>query len=189
MLADLGPKDAAGYEDGIAVYFGPNGHYIDAIVEQIDGAKSSVQVQAYKLSAPAIVEALVAAQDRGVMVTIVLDKHQQSDEPSDALLLHSRGMIVFIKQTHEVANNNVMIIDASVVVTGSLAFSETAESGNAENLLIIKGKPQLATAYQRNYVLHLQHLAPYEPPQAANEGLLQPELIHGDCCVTVQTGA
>ena len=49
-----------------------------------------------------------------------------------------------------------MVIDNQVVVTGSFNFTNSAETRNAENLLILRS-PELAQAYRDNWVSHWQH--------------------------------
>jgi phosphatidylserine/phosphatidylglycerophosphate/cardiolipin synthase-like enzyme len=63
---------------------------------------------------------------------------------------------------HAIAHNKVMIIDGETIITGSFNFSRQAESSNAENMLIITGKPKLVVAYERNFEEHLGHSEPYE---------------------------
>ena len=46
----------------------------------------------------------------------------------------------------------------------SFNFTQAAEKRNAENLLVIEGKPRLAAAYQRNLNEHLAHADPYQRP-------------------------
>ena len=48
------------------------------------------------------------------------------------------------------AHNKVMIIDGQTVITGSYNFTLTADEKNAENLLVIRGRPVIANAYRRN---------------------------------------
>lgn len=54
-----------------------------------------------------------------------------------------------------------MLIDGETVVTGSFNFSKAAEEDNAENLLVIGGRPELFRAYQQNFEEHLAHSEPY----------------------------
>lgn len=159
-------EGAAVSEDGVSVFFSPGGRCTEAIVQQINQAKNSVAVQAYRLTSLPIAEALVDAHKRGVQVTIVLDGRQQSDKYSDATFFHNHGMSVFIDGAHAIAHNKVIIIDRETIITGSFNFSAAAEDSNSENLLIIQGKPQLAQAYVQNFGDHLQHIQVYEAPAA-----------------------
>jgi phosphatidylserine/phosphatidylglycerophosphate/cardiolipin synthase-like enzyme len=134
-------------QDGITVYFSPRGGCTAAIVEQVAGAKKSVNVLAYRLTSIPVVKALADAHDRGVQVSIVLDKTQQSEKYSDATYFHNRGMTVLADPKHAIAHDKVIIVDDRMVITGSFNFSTTAEDDNAENLLVIEDKADLTAAY------------------------------------------
>jgi len=50
------------------------------------------------------------------------------------------GIPTLIDAQHAIARNKVMVLDGSVVITGSFNFTKAAEESNAENLLIIHSK-------------------------------------------------
>ncbi len=62
----------------VQVYFSPNGGCTDAIIKEIDNAKSEILVQAYSFTSTTIAKALLEAHKRGVMVEAILDKSQRS---------------------------------------------------------------------------------------------------------------
>ena len=68
----------------VQVYFSPNGGCIDAIIKQIDDAKSEILVQAYSFTSTTISKALLEAYKRGVKVEAILDKSQKSQKYSGA---------------------------------------------------------------------------------------------------------
>jgi phosphatidylserine/phosphatidylglycerophosphate/cardiolipin synthase-like enzyme len=49
-----------------------------------------------------------------------------------------------------------MIIDQDVVITGSFNFTNSAQSRNAENVLILRS-PALAIEYRENWMDHWGH--------------------------------
>ena len=53
------------------------------------------------------------------------------------------------------------MIDGATVITGSYNWTASAEEENAENLLVIRGKPKLAAAYERNFQEHVTHSTRY----------------------------
>jgi phosphatidylserine/phosphatidylglycerophosphate/cardiolipin synthase-like enzyme len=163
-------KPKAIEQDGIRIYFSPSGGCTTAIVEEIGKAKTTIDVQAYRLTSLPIVKALADAHKRGVKVIILLDRAQQSTKYSDATYFHNAGMTVLIDPSHAIAHNKVIIIDGATVVTGSFNFSAAAESANAENLLIIEGKAAIAAGYTSNFAEHRKHCAAYRPP-AGTAGL------------------
>jgi phosphatidylserine/phosphatidylglycerophosphate/cardiolipin synthase-like enzyme len=55
-----------------------------------------------------------------------------------------------------------MIIDRAVLNKGSFNFTKAAEEKNAENLLVIRGDPELVKKYLANFEEHLGHSEKYE---------------------------
>ena len=151
-------------EDGVSVYFSPKGRCTDAIVREISGAQHSIKVLAYRLTSKLIDDALIAASKRGVAVSIVLDRAQQSEHASDATPFAQQGLAVLIDHTHAIAHNKVILIDDTEVITGSFNFTVDAEVANAENLLILQGKPAIAKAYAADFQAHATHATAYLPP-------------------------
>jgi hypothetical protein len=47
--------------------------------------------------------------------------------------------------------------NGDAVITGSFNFTKQAETDDAENLLIIEGKPRLGAAYAKNFDRHMGH--------------------------------
>ena len=152
----------AAAEDGIAVYFSPNGGCADAIVHAVDGARECVYVQAAQFTSAPIARALVAAKGRGVDVRVVVDRKKEDDDHSQIDRLLAAGVPAFADAQHHTAHNKLMLIDHHLILTGSFNFTRDADTENAENLLVIDGKPKLLEAYERNFKEHLGHSAAFE---------------------------
>lgn len=135
----------------IQVYFSPNGHCEQAIVEELNRAKKTVLVLAYSFTSAPIARALGEAKDRGVEVQVILDKSQKRARYSVINYLQSHEIPVFIDIPHAIAHNKVMIVDGEDVITGSYNFTSSAEKRNAENLVIIRNDPQIASVYTREW--------------------------------------
>ena len=140
----------------IRVYFSPRGGCLAAVVEAVDGAKQSIDVQAYSFTHPAIGSALIAAHKRGVRVRVILDAGQKLDPHSQRSAVAAAGIPVWIDAKHAIAHNKIMIVDSATVLTGSFNFSRQAEEANAENLVVIHNL-DLAGAYEANWVIHQKH--------------------------------
>jgi phosphatidylserine/phosphatidylglycerophosphate/cardiolipin synthase-like enzyme len=149
-------------DDGLAVYFSPKGGCTEAVVDALGKAKQTVLVQAYSFTSAPIAKALVDAHKRGVKVTVVLDKCQETEKYSSATFVANAGIPVFIDDKHRIAHNKIILIDETTIITGSFNFTKAAEENNAENLLIIEGKPRLMAAYQKNFKEHREHSHEYE---------------------------
>jgi phosphatidylserine/phosphatidylglycerophosphate/cardiolipin synthase-like enzyme len=140
----------------IEVIFSPDGGCIEAIVKQIDNAKSEVLIQAYSFTLKKIANALVGASKRHVKVEVILDLSQRTEKHSMRAFLAHSGIPVYIDAKHSTAHNKIMIIDESIVATGSCNYIKAAENENAENLLIIHSK-DLARLYKANWEKHKSH--------------------------------
>jgi phosphatidylserine/phosphatidylglycerophosphate/cardiolipin synthase-like enzyme len=144
----------------IEVWFSPKGGCTEAVVKELNAAKSSVLVQAYSFTSTPIAKALLEAHKRGVKVEVVLDKSQRTEKYSEADFLVNVGIPVRIDAQHAIAHNKVMVIDGATVITGSFNFTKAAENNNAENLLVIRS-PELAAKYAANWKVHADHSEPY----------------------------
>lgn len=150
LCAQQGPQD-------LKAFFSPNGGCTQAVVDALNAAKKTILVQAYSFTSVPIAKALVDAKHRGVDVWVILDKSQRTERYSGATYLVNEGIPTFIDASHKIAHNKVMVIDDQEVITGSFNFTKAAESGNAENVLLILHAPELAARYTANWKEHLVH--------------------------------
>jgi phosphatidylserine/phosphatidylglycerophosphate/cardiolipin synthase-like enzyme len=120
------------------------------LVAEIAKAERELLVQAYNFTEPRIIAAIIAAHERGVLVTVILDKISPSQKGEGADPVHEAGIPTFIDRKPKIAHNKVVVIDQTTVVTGAFNFSTNAECCNAENLLVIH-RPALAIAYVENF--------------------------------------
>lgn len=155
------------YNPEVSVYFSPKGGAQDAILREIDGAKTSIRVQAFSFTNIPIVNALQRAHERKVEVFVLLDKSQLRGKYSGATYLAGVGIPTGIDEKHPIAHNKILIIDGEIVITGSFNLSKAAEEKNAENLLVMRDK-ELAETYLANWKAHADHAFKIEPGDAAN---------------------
>ena len=148
-------------QQDIRVSFSPKGGCTAAIVEQLNAAKESIDVQAYSFTSAPIAKALTDAAARGVKVRVILDKSNRTANYSSATFLFNHNIPVFIDDKHAIAHNKIILIDGRTVLTGSFNFTKAAEESNAENLLIIQNHPDLVSAYHDNFEEHLHHSPTY----------------------------
>lgn len=120
------------------VCFTPGGKCATRIVNQINKAEHNIQVIAYSFTNKSIAGALVKAKNRGVIVEVILDKTQSSQEKySSSTFLYNAGIPIWIDYTPTISHNKVITIDGKTTITGSFNFTQAAQNKNAENLLII----------------------------------------------------
>jgi phosphatidylserine/phosphatidylglycerophosphate/cardiolipin synthase-like enzyme len=150
-------KPPAAVEDNIAVYFSPRGGAMAAIIQEINGAQRSVDVQAYLITAKSFVDALKGACARGVRVRVILDKNNAGGAYSAMTFFRDGTIPLWRDGQHKDAHDKVVLIDGHTLITGSFNFTDQSDEVNAENLLILRDKPVLYAAYQANFERHLRH--------------------------------
>jgi phosphatidylserine/phosphatidylglycerophosphate/cardiolipin synthase-like enzyme len=148
----------------VNVCFSPGGDCISSVTAEIENAKTEIQIQAYSLSSKPIADAVVMAKRTGVNVEILLDKSSAVAQNNAVYFASLKGIPTYLDAQHAVADNNVIIIDKSTVITGSFNFSKEADARNAENLLIIKSD-RLAGIYFDNWELHKSHAEKFKAPE------------------------
>lgn len=145
----------------ISVYFSPHGGCTDAIIRELNSAKSSILVQAHVFTSAPIAKGLLNAHKRKIKVEVILDKINIAKKSySAATFFFNQGIPVRIDSAHAIARNKIMIIDGESVITGSFNFTKAAEENNAENLLIIHDK-KVADLYTKNWQEHERHSEEY----------------------------
>ena len=143
-------KKSALLPENINLCFTPPAGCTKVRAEAISRAKQSIYVQAYGMTSPDITESLIEAHKRGVLVQILLDKSNLTDKWSKMPELLDAGIEVTIDKLTGIAHNKIMIIDSSRVITGSFNFTRSADSKNAENILIIDDR-EVAKQYLQNW--------------------------------------
>lgn len=127
------------------------GHKCQArVLDKIRNAKTEILVMTYSFTAKPIAQELVSAIKRGVIVKVIADKSQKSQEHSQISWLKNNAIPVYFDETVAISHNKVMIIDEHIVITGSYNWTNAAEYRNAENLLIVES-PELAKQYKMNW--------------------------------------
>ena len=144
----------------LAVHFSPKGGCTEAVVRELAHARQEILVQAYSFTSKAIAQALADARHRGVRVEILLDRSNEQEMHTELGDLLGQGLKPLIDAHHAIAHNKVILIDQHTLITGSFNFTHAAETDNAENLVVIKGQPELVGIYCKNFALHKAHSQP-----------------------------
>jgi phosphatidylserine/phosphatidylglycerophosphate/cardiolipin synthase-like enzyme len=140
----------------LGVYFTPPAGAASAIVQTIEASQREVLVQAYGFTHNAIAQALVRAHQRGVKIYVLLDKKSEKTNRYVIDVLTQAQIEIRHDGKHAIAHNKVMVIDESVVITGSFNFTNSAETRNAENFLVLKSE-DLAQRYKTQWQGHWMH--------------------------------
>lgn len=146
--------------------FTPGDDIAGLITERIARARESVQVQAYIFTDRRIANALLAARKRGVAVEVIGDAEQHANGGLPHLPALARaGARVFLDSSHAASHNKIVIVDGAVagatVITGSYNFTQSAQSRNAENVVVLSGNPRVTGRFVANFELQRTRSTPW----------------------------
>lgn len=120
------------------------------IAREIGDAESSIYIHAYGLTSEPIINSLIDAANRGVTVKALLDSSNFSDKKTAYKRMKEANIEIILDKVPGIAHNKIMIIDEEKVITGSFNFTKSADTRNAENVLLVKDK-RLASIYLDNW--------------------------------------
>ncbi len=122
------------------------------LIDDIAHARTSVDMAAFDLDLPQLVDALIQARRRGVAVRAVIDNENLVD-PAVAMLtgrLQDRRVPVTFDRRAPFMHNKFVVIDDTIVWTGSWNLTENCTFRNNNNTIRIKSR-QIAAAYRREF--------------------------------------
>lgn len=131
----------------LEVYFSPDDGTAAHLVNLIESAQESIYFLAYSFTADDLAAAMLARSNAGVTVSGVFEQIQyRSNIGTEFDLFRLNDVDVRLDGNPRSMHHKVMIIDRSIVVTGSYNFSASAEDSNDENTLVIYN-PEIAALY------------------------------------------
>ncbi len=139
----------------IDVYFAPDDNVQASLLDLINNAQESVYFMAFSFTADPLGEALRVAAKEGVIVAGVMDAEQvKSNIGTEFDLFSQAGLDVYKDGNPGLMHHKVMIVDESLVILGSYNFTNSAETKNDENLIVIYNEDiaaQFMAEFQRVY--------------------------------------
>ena len=131
----------------IFTYFSPKNDISSSLLKEIGSAKKSIHFMAFSFTQDALGSAMQDRFESGIDVQGVFEKRLVDDRYSEYNAMKKAGLQVAQDGNKGAMHHKVIVIDEETVITGSYNFSKNAEERNSENLLIIKGNPDIAQAY------------------------------------------
>ena len=154
FLAALGAGYYAGTRSAkgeVSVLFCPEEDCMGQMVEEMDGATSSVHAAVRSVTSPEIARALMRAHERGVEVLVVIGQEDHVNPLSQDPILREAGLRVrYDGNTKGWMNDKFVIVDGRVVITGSPDWTEEAWRYNDENLLLVSSE-ETVKAYETEF--------------------------------------
>ena len=124
-------------DDGVAAY----------LLELIHNAQESIHFMAFSFTSDELGEAIRERAQTGILVSGVMEAEQvRSNQGTEYDPFLQAGLDIRLDGNSDLMHHKVIIIDRSIVVTGSYNFSRNAEENNDENVVIIYS-PEVAIIY------------------------------------------
>jgi phosphatidylserine/phosphatidylglycerophosphate/cardiolipin synthase-like enzyme len=106
---------------------------------------------AYSFTSDDIGNAIIFQAQNGLIVSGVMDEGQvASNEGTEYDLFRQAGLDVRLDGSEGMMHHKVIIIDEKIVITGSYNFTNSAETRNDENVVIIFS-PEAAAQYMAEF--------------------------------------
>ena len=131
-------------------YFAPEDKVSHKLITLIDDAEKTVHFMSFSFTSKSIAKALIRAKGRGVEVVGLIERRELANPHSVYGLLKKSGIRIVPDGNPKIMHNKVVIIDSSVVITGSYNFTNSADRRNDENVVIVFDR-SLALTYLRYF--------------------------------------
>ncbi len=141
FTAPTGSRDSATYVGGVD----------QAIVDAINGVRSTLDIAAFEWNNPRLTQAVIDAHNRGVRVRMVVDdEHALEDDGSTIRQVIDAGVPVVDDGRSGLMHNKFMIMDSTVVFTGSMNYTINGAFRNNNNVLALRAR-RAVEAYQAEF--------------------------------------
>ncbi|MCJ7584749.1 MAG: phospholipase D-like domain-containing protein [Anaerolineales bacterium] len=139
-------------DTSLEIYFSPDDGVAARLVTLIQSAQESINFMAYSFTSNDIGAAVLERAAAGVTVAGVMDAGQVvSNQGSEYDPFLQAGLDIRLDGNPGLMHHKVIIIDGSIVITGSYNFSASAEEVNDENLILIYS-PDIAAQYLAEFM-------------------------------------
>lgn len=122
----------------VDVYFSPDDGVQAILLDILSDAQESIYFMAFSFTADELGDVIRERAEAGVTVAGVMDEEQvKSNQGTEYDAFRQAGLDVYIDGNPGQMHHKIMIVDESIVIVGSYNFTNSAETRNDENLLVI----------------------------------------------------
>lgn len=152
-------------------FFSPKDNIREILIEYIKKEEKSICCAIFRLTDPLIAHELLRAHERGIKLTLVIDKEGFSAIYSKLLYLFSKNISVYIyppivfdiektqKKEGLMHNKFICLESKEIVITGSFNYTKSAQDINQENILVVEDPDTYKT-----YLNHFNYLKTISSP-------------------------
>jgi phosphatidylserine/phosphatidylglycerophosphate/cardiolipin synthase-like enzyme len=143
---DLAPQEIDLDGGWVMVYFAPDYDVARALDPWLASARSEIDLLVFNFTSDTLAKRLIDRMQAGVHVAGVFESTQASNSGGEFDRLRSAGADMRLDRNPNDMHHKVIVIDGTLVITGSYNFSRAAQEENDENLLLIYS-PDIAEQY------------------------------------------
>lgn len=141
FTAPTGSSDRSTYVGGVD----------QAVIDAVNSATRTLDIAAFEWNIPRLTDAVLAAKNRGVRVRMVVDnEHTVEDSDSTIKMLIDAGIPMTYDNRIAFMHNKFMIIDSTLVITGSMNFTMNDAYRNNNNMIFMRST-RAVEAYQTEF--------------------------------------
>lgn len=122
----------------LQIYFAAEDHVIDQLTPLVEKAQRQVRFMAFSFTDGQLGNALLARAKAGVDVQGIFETRGSETEFSELRPLYCAGLPVRQDGNPGTFHHKVFVIDDDIVITGSLNFSDNADTSNDENVIVLQ---------------------------------------------------
>lgn len=130
----------------IQVLFAAEDEVVDQLIPIVASADSEILFMAFSFTNDALGNAILERAEASVDVAGVFEKRGSETQFSQLTPMYCADLAVLQDGNPGTMHHKVIIIDRSIVITGSLNFSDNANDSNDENVFIVSS-PEIAAEY------------------------------------------
>ncbi len=128
--------------------FSPDGTAQALVLTTVGQSTRQLDVAAYSFTSKPVAEAILAAKQRGVRIRVMVDDKANREKYSAATYLANKGVEVRTNGNYAIQHNKFIVADRDTVETGSFNYTASADSRNAENVVVLEGIPAISSQYE-----------------------------------------
>ena len=134
----------------IQVLFSAEDHAVSNLIALVNDAQSSIRFLAFSFTDYPLAQAMLERARAGVDVQGVFETFGSNSPRSELRTFWCANVPSRQDGNSSFLHHKIIIIDNSIVVTGSLNFSSSADEENEENVVILEN-PEIAALYLQEY--------------------------------------